>query len=89
MVHVAEVPSCETLVNPKPQWQQTYVALGGTEASAAFKTFAMAKAVSGAGMWAIHQTRDETYLVITLRKGGCEKTLLHGLPEAAWSPAML
>ena len=49
---------------------------GDTEASDAFKIFAMAKAVCGAGMWAIHQTDDGAYLVITLRKGGCEKSKL-------------
>mgnify|MGYP003332173673 CR=1 FL=1 len=72
-------PPCELLVDPKPHWQQTYVVLGGTEAGAAFKTYAMAKAVDGAGMWAIHQTRDETYLVITLGKGGCEKSKIQGI----------
>ena len=35
----------------------------------AFKTFAMVKGVGGAGMWAIHQRNDETYLVIPLGKG--------------------
>ena len=62
------------LVNPKPQWQHTCVVKGDTEASDAFKTFAMAKAVCGAGMCAIHQTRSEAYLVITFRKGGREKS---------------
>ena len=62
------------LVDPKPHWQQTYVVLGDHEAKAAFKAFASAQAVIGAGMWAIHQTRNETYLVITLGKAGCEKS---------------
>ena len=83
MVHVAEVPPYELLVNPKPQWQHTYVVKGDTEASDAFNTFAMAKAVCGAGMWAIHQTRNEAYLVITFPKGGCEKRDQRGpLPAA-------
>ena len=64
-----EVPPCEVLVDPKPQWQQTYAVKGGKEAVAAFKAHAQGRAVDGAGMWAIHQTRDETYLIITLGKG--------------------
>ena len=64
-------PPCKLLEDPKPQWQQTYVALGDTEAWAAFRTFAMAQGVIGAGMWAIHQTRNETYLVIAFGKAGC------------------
>ena len=71
---VSDVPPCEPLVNPQPQWQQTYVVMGGTEAGAASKTYALAKAVDGAGMWAIHQARHEIYLVITLGKGGCERS---------------
>ena len=63
-------PPCELLEDPKPQWQQTYVVLGDHKAEAAFKFFAPAQAVSGAGMWATHQTRNETYLVITLGKAG-------------------
>ena len=47
-------PQCELLVDPKPHWQQTYVVLGDHEAEAAFKAFAMAQTVNGAGMWAIH-----------------------------------
>ena len=81
MDHVAEVPPCELLVNPKPQWTQTHVVLGDTEAGAAFTTFAMAQGVNGAGMWAIHQTRDEAYLVITLGKGGCEKSKIREIKE--------
>ena len=68
----ADLPPCELVATP-PQWQQTYVVLGGLETSAACKTIAMAKAVSGAGVWAIHQRYDEAYLVITLGKGGCEQ----------------
>ena len=67
-------PPCELLVDPKPHWQQTYVVLGDHEAENAFEKFAFAQTVSGAGMWAIHQTRNETYLVITLGKAGCEKS---------------
>ena len=81
-------PPCELLVDPKPHWQQTYVVLGGTEAGAAFEAFAFAQAVNGAGMWAIHQTRNETYLVITLGKAGCEKSKKsrnqRGPLQAAW-----
>ena len=73
-MHVAEVPPCELLVSPKPQGQHTYVVKDDTQASDAFKAFAMAKAVCSAGMWAIHQTRNEAYLVITFPKGGCERS---------------
>ena len=66
-------PPCELLVDPKPQWQQTYVVLGDHKAEDAFKKFAFAQIVIGAGMWATHQTRNEAYLVITLGKAGCEK----------------
>ena len=59
-------PPCELLVNPKPHWQQTYVVLGDHTAEAAFKAFAHAQAVNGADMWATHQTRNETYLVMAL-----------------------
>ena len=76
-------PPCKLLEDPKPHWQQTYVVLGDTEAEAAFKEFAFAQAVNGAGMWAIHQTRNETYLVITLGKAGCEKSNIQS--RTRWS----
>ena len=47
-------PPCELLEDPKPQWQRTYVVLGDHKAEAAFD-FAVAQAVNGAGMCAIHQ----------------------------------
>ena len=75
-------PPCELLVKPKPHWQQTYVVLGDHEAEAAFKAFAFAQAVNGAGMWAIHQTRNDTYLVITLGKAGCEQSELRKIKES-------
>ena len=74
-------PPCELLEDPKPQWQQTYVVLGDHKAEAAFKAFASAQAVNGAGMWATHQTRNETYLVITLGKGGCAKSKIRAIQE--------
>ena len=80
-------PPCELLVDLKPHWLQTYVVLGDHEAKAAFKAFASAQAVIGAGMWAIHQTRNETYLVITLGKAGCKKSEIRkitGPRQAAW-----
>ena len=80
-------PPCELLKDPKPQWQQTYVVLGDTKAGAAFEAFAFAQAVNGAGVWAIHQTRNETYLVITFGKAGCEKSKtreIKGPLQAAW-----
>ena len=77
-------PPCEPLVDPKPQWQQTYVVLGDHKAEAAFKAFAHAQAVNGAGMWAIHQTRNETYLVITLGKAGCEKGKIREIKEGLY-----
>ena len=67
-------PPCELLEDPKPQWQQTYVVLGDHKAEAVFVASASAQAVNGAGMWATHQTRNGTYLVITLGKAGCEKS---------------
>ena len=74
-------PPCELLVNPKPHWQQTYVVQGDHEAEAAFKTFAMAQGVNNAGMWAIHQTRNDTYLVITLGKAGCANSEIRKIKE--------
>ena len=74
-------PPCELLVNPKPHWQQTYVVLGDHEAEAAFKAFAFAQAVNGAGMWAIHQTRNDTYLVITLGKAGWANSEIRKIKE--------
>ena len=62
------------LDDPKRQQQQTYVVLGDHKAGAAFEAFAFAQALNGAGMWAMHQTRNKTYLVITLGKAGCEKS---------------
>ena len=65
-------PPCELLADPKPQWQQAYLVLGDHEAKAALEAFAIAQVVNGAGVWAIHRTRNETFLVITFGKGGCE-----------------
>ena len=47
-------PPCKLLEDPKPQWQQTYVVLGDHKAEAAFKAFASAQAVNGAGMGSPH-----------------------------------
>ena len=80
----AMAPPCELLVRPKPQWQQTYVVLGDTEAWAAFKTFALVQGVDGAGMWAIHRTRSETFLAITLGKAGCEKSNVPEIQEGLY-----
>ena len=77
-------PPCKLLVDPKPQWQQTYVVLGDHKAEAAFNAFASAQAVNGAGMWATHQTRNETYLVITLGKAGCEKSKIREIKEGPY-----
>ena len=74
-------PPCELLMNPKPRWQQTYVVLGDHEAEAASQTFAMAQGVNNAGMWAIHQTRNDTYLVITLGKAGCANSETRKIKE--------
>ena len=74
-------PPCELLVDPKPQWQQTYVVLGDHKAAPAFVDFASAQAVNGAGMWATHSTRNETYLVITLGKAGCEESNIRQIKE--------
>ena len=74
-------PPCELLVDPKPQWQQTYVVLGDHKAEAAFVAFASAQAVNGAGMWATHQTRNEMYLVITLEKAGCDTSNIRKMKE--------
>ena len=52
-------PPFELFVDPKPQWQQTYVVLGDHKTEAAFKAFAFAQVVSGAGLWAIHQARKK------------------------------
>ena len=79
-------PPCELLVDPKPHWQQTYVVLGDHEAKAAFMAFGNAQEVIGAGMWAIHQTRNETYLVITLGKAGCEKSTIRQIKEGLCKP---
>ncbi len=67
------VPPCEVLVSPKRQWQQTYVAKGGVGAEAAFKVYAEAKTVDGAGARAIHKRPNEAYPVITFGKGGCDR----------------
>ena len=56
--------------------------LGDHKAEAAFKAFASAQAVNGAGMWATHQTRNETYLVITLEKAGCDTSNIRKMKEA-------
>ena len=77
-------PPCKLLEDPKPQWQQTYVVLGDHQAEAAFKAFASAQAVNGAGMWATHQTRNETYLGITLGKAGCEKSKIREIKEGLY-----
>ena len=77
-------PPCELLEDPKPQWQQTYAVLGDHKAEAAFKAFASAQAVDGAGMWATHSTRNETYLVITLGKAGCEKSNIRQIKEGLY-----
>ena len=79
------MPPRELLVSPKPQWQQTYVMLGGHKAEAAFEAFAFAQVVSGAGMWAIHQTRNRTYLVIMLGKAGCEKSKILEITEGVYT----
>ena len=77
-------PPCELLVDPKPHWQQTYMVLGDSKAGAAFEACAFAQVVNGAGMWAIHQTRNDTYLVITLRKAGCEKSKIREIKEGLY-----
>ena len=77
-------PQCELLEDPKPQWQQTYVVLGDHKAEASFKAFAFAQVVKGAGMWAIHQTRKDTYLVIRLVKAGCEKSKIREIKQGLY-----
>ena len=77
-------PPCELLKDPKPHWQQTYVVLGDHTAEAAFKAFASAQAVDGAGMWATHSTRNETYLVITFGKAGCANSRIREIEEALY-----
>ena len=77
-------PPCELLVDPKPHWRQTYVVLGDHEAKAAFKAFAYAQVVNGAGMWATHQKRNETYLVITLEKAGCDTSNIRKMKEGLY-----
>ena len=77
-------PPCELLEDPKPQWQQTYVVLGDHKAEASFEAFAFAQVVNGAGMWATHSTRKETYLVITLGKAGCEKSKIREIKEGLY-----
>ena len=74
-------PPCELIEDPKPQWQQTYVVLGDHKAEDAFKKFAFAQVVNGAGMWATHQTRNEMYLVITLEKAGCDTSNIRKIKE--------
>ena len=77
-------PPCKLLEDPKPHWQQTYVVLGDHEAEAAFKAFAFAQVVNGAGMRAIHRTRNDTFLVITLGKAGCEKSKIRAIEEGLY-----
>ena len=77
-------PPCKLLEDPKPQWQQTYVVLGDHKAEAAFKALVSAQAVNGAGMWATHQTRNETYLVITLGKAGCVNSEIRKIKEGLY-----
>ena len=77
-------PPCKLLEDPKPQWQQTYVVLGNHKATATFMAFGSAQEVNGAGMWAIHQTRNETYLVIMLGKAGCEKSNIREIKEGLY-----
>ncbi len=61
--------------DPKPHWGQTYVVKAQAEAEqrmqiAAFKQFAEAEGVLGAGAYATVELPGEAYLVITLGKAG-------------------
>ena len=63
-------PWCQLLTERKAHWGHTYVLKGSQETRFAFKKFAEAEGIMGAGQWALlERGENEQYLIITMPRG--------------------
>ena len=74
-------PWCQLLTERKAHWGHTYVLKGSQETRFAFKKFAEAEGIMGAGQWALLVRGDDQYLIITMPKAKTKGSHEHHVKE--------